>query len=84
MPDLTTYNMAKEIGARKDAFNAAVLATATTAQLTNIAHAVNTTGKYLGKQVVNTTTGILVLAAGAGAGAAWNNCGTGAVAHTPA
>lgn len=56
----------------------------TTAALAAIGNAVNTTGKFKGKQVFNETTGILVVAAGAAAADVWKNSGTGAAAHTPA
>lgn len=58
-------------------------ATATTAQLADIANAINTTNKYTHKKVINTTTGIEVYAADATAGGVWKNVGTGATAHTP-
>jgi hypothetical protein len=56
----------------------------TTAALAAVGNAINTTGKYAGKQVFNETTGILVVAAGAAAADVWKNAGTGATAHTPA
>ncbi|MHC2298139.1 hypothetical protein [Rhizobium mongolense] len=45
----------------------------TTAELTNAAHAVNTTGKFLGKIVLNTTTGIVMRANGTATTATWRD-----------
>lgn len=55
----------------------------TTAALAAVGNAINTTGKFKGKQVYNETTGILVVASGAAAADPWKNAGTGADAHTP-
>ena len=55
---------------------------ATTAQLADIAHAINTTAKYTGKMVWNTTTTKPVWAAAGTSGALWHDA-TGATAHTP-
>jgi hypothetical protein len=47
------------------------LATASAADVAAIANAVNTTGKYTGKMVVDYATGIIYTATGATAGSAW-------------
>ena len=57
--------------------------TATTTQLADITHAINTgADKVAGYPVFNTTTGIPVWATGNTDGAVWNDA-TGATAHTP-
>lgn len=56
--------------------------TATTAQLADIGHAINTADKFVGKDVFNTTTGKPVYAVGAAAGSVWNDA-VGVLAHTP-
>ena len=56
--------------------------TATTAELANVADGINTAGKYAGKMVYNTTTGIPVWADGATAAATWSGA-DGAVDHSP-
>ncbi len=48
-----------------------VLATSTAAAVGAIANAINTTGKYTGKMVVDYTTGIIYTATGAAAASAW-------------
>jgi hypothetical protein len=58
------------------------LPTATTAQLAAIGDAINTAGKFTGKQVRNTTTGAIVYAAGSTAGSVWRGF-DGTTAHTP-
>nr|MDD5095463.1 hypothetical protein [Dehalococcoidia bacterium] len=58
------------------------LQTATTAELENSAHAINTVGKYIGKQVWNSTTAKPVFAVEVGATSVWNDA-VGALAHTP-
>jgi hypothetical protein len=55
---------------------------ATTAQLAAVGSTVNTVGKYTGKQVYNTTTGILVLADGPAAADKWAES-DGSDEHTP-
>ena len=57
--------------------------TATTAQLNNVAHAINTTDKYEGKVVRNTNTKIKVYAEGPDAADEWINGADGSTAHTP-
>jgi len=58
--------------------------TATTAELTAIANAINTTAlKVAGYMVFNTTSGAPVWAVGAADGDVWNDA-TGTLAHTPA
>lgn len=57
--------------------------TATTANLTSAAHAVNAVGKVAGRSVFNTTTGKPVYATGPLATDVWNDA-TGTLAHTPA
>lgn len=59
------------------------LDTATTTNLTDIGHAVNTANKVAGKQVFNTTTKKTVTAVGNTAAAVWVDA-TGATTHTPA
>lgn len=54
----------------------------TTTALAAIGNAINTTDKYAGKTVYNTTTKKLVTADGATAGAVWVDA-TGTTAHTP-
>lgn len=88
MTDIITANLVDGIE-DKAAEVAGVLApeldrVSTTAALAAIGDAVNTTGKFKGKQVFNETTGILVIAAGPAAADVWKNAGTGAAAHTPA
>lgn len=86
MPDLVTGNLAEELAKPKlrAAVGAVLDSVSTTAALAAVGNAINTTGKYKGKQVFNETTGILVVAAGALAADVWKNAGTGATAHTPA
>lgn len=84
MPDVTSANLVAESKKLKDKLNAVLVDVSTTAALAAVGNAINTKGKYAGKQVFNDTTKILVVAAGATAGAAWHNAGTGAAAHTPA
>jgi hypothetical protein len=64
-----------------EAFSTGVV-TATTTQLVNITHAINTTNKYIGKVVLNTTTGIMLYAGTAAAGGHWFTF-AGADTHTP-
>ena len=58
------------------------LRTATTAQIADIANAVNTTGKVAGTMVFNTTLGTLKIATGATATSTWVNA-DGTTAVTP-
>lgn len=58
------------------------LATTTTA-LNAIGNAVNTTGKYEGKVLFNTTTSKLVVATGGAAGDTWKSCDA-VTTYTPA
>lgn len=83
MTDVTSRNLAKEIGKKTNEVGAALAVVSTTVALAAIGNAINTTGKYKGKQVFNETTGILVCAADVTAGAVWKNAGTGVTAHTP-
>lgn len=57
--------------------------TATAAALVNEANAINTTGKFAGKQVWDSTNNVPLWAAGAGANDVWID-GTGATVITPA
>ncbi len=50
----------------------------TTAALGAIGNAINTTGKYTGKLVADSTTKDLMIASGATAGSVWTNYGGGA------
>jgi len=62
---------------------ASINPTATTAELTAIANAINTTAlKVAGWMVFNTTTGAPVWSVGSADGSLWNDA-TGATAHTP-
>ena len=56
--------------------------TATTTELEDIADPINTVGKYVGKMVFNTTTGIPVWADSAATNGTWSGA-DGAVDHTP-
>lgn len=56
--------------------------TATTAQLEDVDDAINTTGKYVGKMVYNTTTGIPVFADSAAAAGVWAEA-DGTNEHSP-
>ncbi|SCW38982.1 hypothetical protein SAMN02927900_01285 [Rhizobium mongolense subsp. loessense] len=49
----------------------------TTAELTSAAHAINTTGKFLGKIVFNTTTGLYMRANGSGTTSTWRDFANG-------
>lgn len=55
---------------------------ATTARLEDVDDPINTTGKYAGKMVYNTTTGIPVWADSNAADGTWSGA-DGAVDHTP-
>jgi len=55
---------------------------ATTIELDSITNAINTTGKYLTKNVWNTTTLRFVYATGTTAASVWNDA-VGTLAHTP-
>jgi len=57
-------------------------AAATTAQLTSLTAEINTIGKYAGKQVKNTTTNLLLTAAGSAASDHWYSA-AGVDTHTP-
>lgn len=54
----------------------------TTEALAAISDAINTTEKFLGKTVINITTGVLLFAAGATAGSVWRKLDN-TTAHTP-
>jgi hypothetical protein len=56
--------------------------TSTTVALEAVANAINTTDKYAGKMVWNTTTGVLVVADGPLAADTWSTA-AGAATHTP-
>lgn len=85
MPDIISYNLAKEIGLKKDAIGAVTTGAdiSTTVALTAVGNAINTVGKFKGKRIWNDTTKILVIANGPLAADLWYNAGTGALAHTP-
>lgn len=55
----------------------------TTTALEAIGNAINTTGKFTGKVVINTTTGLIVTAHAATAADVWDAL-DGTTAHTPA
>jgi len=54
------------------------LASATAASLGSAAHSINTTNKYLGREVYDTTNGHFLRASGSGATAVWKNMNGGA------
>jgi hypothetical protein len=54
----------------------------TTAALASLANTINTTNKFLGKAVINTTSGAIVTANGAAISAVWLAL-DGTTAHTP-
>lgn len=83
MADVTSANLVKTIKALKNKVLPEITTVSTTAALAAVGNAVNTTGKFKGKQVFNETTGILVIAADASAASVWKNAGTGATAHSP-
>lgn len=79
---LTTVGFAQTAGVYSRGFLTQTMQTATTAELADIGDVVNTTYKFPGKQVFNTTTGKPVFATGTGAADAWVNA-DGTTAHTP-
>lgn len=83
MTDIISKNLVAGIELQDDDVAEAITFVATTAQLAQDTDAINTTGKFQGKQVWNSTTGILVIANGPLATDTWKNAGTGVVAHTP-
>jgi hypothetical protein len=84
MPGITSYNMAVEMAKKKDAIGAACsIPTSTTTALTDKANAINTTGKYANKLVINSTTGNLLYAAGPLAADVWKKTADGTTAQTP-
>jgi len=62
--------------------SAQLFITASTANLTDISNAINTTGKFAGKQVWDSTANVPLWAKGATAGSVWID-GTGATVVTP-
>ncbi len=60
-----------------------MMALATTAQLNNSGHAINTTGKFRGKIVLNTDTSKVVAANASSTTGTWKNVGTGTTEHSP-
>lgn len=73
--------LVQAVTAQKNGVDAALANTATTAQLAALADPINTTGKFTGKLVLNTTTNVIVAATGSTAASTW--VAAGAVAHTP-
>ena len=63
--------------------NAGQVEKSTTAALTAIGNAINTTNKYAGKPVLNTTTNVMLFATDGTAGGVWRTC-AGVSTHTPA
>ena len=55
----------------------------TTAQLADIDDAINTVDKRQGRQVFNSTTGLVVVADASGAAGTWSAVSDGLVDHTP-
>lgn len=84
MPDITSHNLVEEVDKAAAEVAEVLVFEATTAQLAENTDAINTTDKFRGKQVLNTTTGILVYANGPAAGDTWKKVSDGTVAHTPA
>jgi hypothetical protein len=85
MPDLNTYNLAKNMtGQTKYDVGQAMKNNSTTANLTSLGSNINTQYKYAGKIVYNTDTNVLVVAEGAQPGSIWRNAGTGVPVHSPA
>lgn len=86
--DVIGENLVEAIEEQDTAVNAVLLADAylnsTTAALAAVGNAINTADKYAGKQVFNTTTGVLVQAVDGTAAGVWKNVKTGATAHSPA
>lgn len=62
--------------------SAQLFITASTANLTDISNAINTTGKFAGKQVWNSTTNVPLWASGSTAGSVWID-GSGTTVVTP-
>lgn len=84
-PFVTTQPSAYNASSGIDPRTAQPFTTTTTSALTAIANAINTTNKYAGKIVYNTTTGRYVQALNATAGGTWNSLADGTTAvHTPA
>jgi hypothetical protein len=54
----------------------------TTSQLESVADTINTLNKYIGKIVINSTTGAMVYASGVNVNSVWKNM-DGTTAHTP-
>jgi hypothetical protein len=83
MPDVVSANLVKEITAKKKEIGAVLSQTATSAQLNAVGDPINTSGKFLGKLVYNTTSNLLAVAQGPLAADAWRNPATGTVTHNP-
>lgn len=81
--DIIAANLVAAVDEVADELGEALGVTSTTVLLADVDAAINTDGKYVGKQVFNTTTNILVCAVGADADDVWANAGTGVTAHTP-
>jgi hypothetical protein len=85
MPDLNTYNLAKNLtGKSKYDVGQAMKNNSTTQNLTDLNSNINTQYKYAGKIVYNTDTNVLVVAEGSLPGSIWRNSGTGVPVHSPA
>ncbi len=74
--------MTSTYAAKLDGIAAGGISYATTTELNSITNAINTTGKYLTKNVWNTTTLRFVYATGTTAASVWNDA-VGTLAHTP-
>jgi hypothetical protein len=85
--DLNTISLSGAASVAVPAATAATHAvntlTSTTAALANIGDNINTAGKFIGKQVYNTTTSQPVWATNSGAGAVWKDA-QAVTKHTPA
>lgn len=84
MTDIIAANLVEAIDEQQADVDEVLTNVSTTAALAAIGNAINTTGKFEGKQVFNSTTKILVVAVGPAAADVWANAGTGVTAHTPA
>ncbi len=82
--DIIASNLVAGVESKQAEVDEVLTNVSTTAALAAIGNAINTTDKFEGKQVFNSTTKILVIAVGPAAADVWANAGTGVTAHTPA
>lgn len=83
MPRVDLKQVAQPYVGTPEDFYEALFPARTTAQLASITDPINTTEKYLGRMVFDTTLGQPVWADGAAAGDTWSDS-TGTVSSTPA